>query len=76
MRLRGVATSGDEHFAEGALRHVLFVLSHSLGIARAGDILNAFLVGLEEIKMPKIVQLSVGCIYRLIENDAVDPVGL
>lgn len=55
---------------------MLLELSHSLGIARAGDILNAFLVGLEEIKMPKIVQLSVGCIYRLIENDAVDPVGL
>lgn len=66
-----MSSNGEENFTDGTRFNDGLI---SLGIARAGDILNAFLVGLEETKQPRIVQISIGCIYRLIENDAIDPV--
>lgn len=41
------------------------------GIMQAEDILEAFVLGAAEVKQPKIVQIAVACIYRLIDNGAI-----
>lgn len=43
-------------------------------IAHNDDILGAFINACAEIKAPKLVQLSVACMHKLIDNGAVAPV--
>lgn len=77
LRLRGV-TSSNESFTEGRLVDLSrsSVVAHSpcVGIARADDIIHVFLVGCDETKHPRVIQLCVTCILRLIDNAAVSPV--
>ncbi|EDQ89355.1 uncharacterized protein MONBRDRAFT_32420 [Monosiga brevicollis MX1] len=39
---------------------------------RAKDLMQSFLLGLEETKNPRVVQLSMACIHRMIDTDAID----
>lgn len=60
------------------LRNVVLV-PHSLlailaVVSKTTDILQTFLQGAQETKQPRIVQLSVACLHRLIDTNAIDKV--
>jgi hypothetical protein len=50
-------------------------LSCSAGIVESSDILEAFLMGCNELKAPKIIQICMAALHRLIDNAAVNEVG-
>ena len=45
-----------------------------IGIAGTPDVLEALLAGCAETKNPKIVQMSVSCLHRLIAAGAISQV--
>ena len=42
-----------------------------MAISNSGDIFQTFAFGCDEVKHPRVVQISTNCLHRLITNNAI-----